>query len=688
MGIGGGGPKKVHKPFISPDMSIPELTIKAVIIGSILSVLMNAANAYLGLYVGMTVSAAIPAAVMFMAIMRGLTKTGLVKSGTILESNLGKTIAAAGEALAAGVIFTFPALLLMLDESGEPIWTSLDYTIVTTIAALGGTLGVLFSISLRRILIIDLNLPYPEGIAAAEVLKAGETSGKGVYYVFTAFFIGLLFRMATALETRFGTVSLGLWGSRLGGTFTFGRTQIQMGTEYSAALLGVGYIVGPRIALMVFSGGMTGWFIALPFISTFTADDFAFDAETRVRFFGVGTMLVGGLWTLWTIRAAISKGMKEAVAGVFGERVDMASLPRHERDIPPHISLGTAGLLVIPIIGVLWYLADSLFIAIVAGVVMVVAAYLFSAIAGYIAGIVGSSNNPLSGVTIIVLLFTSILLYLLGARGAMGMAAVIGVGAVVACAASIAGDNLQDLKSGWILGSTPWRLQVALIIGVWSGALVIAPVVNVLHEAYIIGEGLQAPQAFLMKAITEGVFQGTMDWTMVVLGGLLAAVIIYVSMMRNIKFSIMAFAVGIYLPWFMSTPIMIGGAMKYLVDRRINERIRPVPKSWTKTKKRAFREDVDTMREEVHNNGILFGSGLIAGEALMGVIMAALVVSGYSIAVVEGAPAWAGIPVFLYMALLVGYVSYRELDNREFIEQFKGLWRKSPKVPRPPKPPD
>ncbi len=688
---GAGRKKKPHTFFISPEMSIPEMTLKAIIIGAGLSMLMNAANAYLGLYVGMTVSAAIPAAVMFMAIMKALAKTGWVKSGTILESNLGKTIAAAGEALAAGVIFTFPALLLMLDDAGNPIWTELHTGIVIVIAALGGTLGVLFSISLRRIMIIDLDLPYPEGIAAAEVLKAGEQTGKGVVYVFTAFFIGLFFRMATALETRFGTVSMGLWGSRLGGTFEFGRTQIQIGTEYSAALLGVGYIIGPRIALMVFSGGMTGWFIALPFISTFTADDFPFTAETRVRFFGVGTMLVGGLWTLWTIRSAISKGLGEAISGIFGKRVDMASLPRTDRDIPSHISLGTAGLLTIPIIGVLWYMSGSLFIAVVAGLVMVVAAYLFSAIAGYIAGIVGSSNNPLSGVTIIVLLFTSLLLYALGARGVVGMTAVIGVGAVVACAASIAGDNLQDLKSGWILGSTPWKLQLALIIGVLSGALVIAPVVNVLHEAYIIGEGLQAPQAFLMKAITEGVFQGTMDWTMVISGGILAVAIIIIARMRNIKFSIMAFAVGIYLPWFMSTPIMIGGVMKYLVDKRIDERAKPMPKRLKKADRESFSEEQVTMRDEVHNNGVLFSSGLIAGEAIMGVIMAALVVSGGSIALSQGAPGWAGLPVFAYMALLVGYVSYREMDNPEFRKKFKRVLKGPPKGPPdvlPGKPPD
>lgn len=673
---GGGGARKPHRPFIPPEMSLPEMTVKAVLIGIVLAIVMSAANAYLGLYVGMTVSAAIPAAVMFMAILRGLSKAGLVKSATILESNLGKTIAAAGEALAAGVIFTFPALLLMLDDSGRPIWTELNYGVVTVIAALGGTLGVLFSISLRRILIIEQDLPYPEGVAAAEVLKAGEATGTGFSYVFGALLIGMLFRLATALETQKGTVSLGLWGSRLGGTFNMGaRTQIQIGSEYSSALLGVGYIIGFRIALIVFLGGMTGWFIALPIISTFTPDGFIFDATTRVRFFGVGTMLVGGVYTLWTIRAAIIKGIREAVGAIFGARTDMSKLPRHERDIPPHIALGSAGVLAIPIIFVFYYLSRSVLIAVVAGLVMVVAAYLFSAIAGYLAGIVGSSNNPLSGVTIIVLLFTAILLYALGARGVMGMAAVIGVGAVVACSASIAGDNLQDLKSGWILGSTPWKLQLSLIIGVVSSSFVIAWVVNILHQAYGIGVGLQAPQAFLMKSITEGVFKGNMDWIMVVSGMVLAVALIIVSRRLHLTFSVMAFAVGIYLPWFMSTPIMIGGAMKWWVDRRIDGRLRPVPPEMEGKERESFQEEAALAREEVQNKGVLFGSGLIAGEALMGVMLAALVVSGGSIAIVQGAPAWPGMFIFLYMAGLVGYVAYRELDMAEFKERFRRVLR-------------
>jgi len=672
----GGGARKPHRPFIPPDMSIPEMTVKALVLGVLLALLMSAANAYLGLYVGMTVSAAIPAAVMFMAIMRGLSKAGIVRSGTILESNLGKTIAAAGEALAAGVIFTFPALLLMLDESGNPIWSELNVPVVTIIAALGGTLGVLFSISLRRILIIEQDLPYPEGIAAAEVLKAGESSGRAVWYVFGALFIGMLFRLATALETRVGTVSLGLWGSRLGGTYTIGtKTQIMVGSEYSTALLGVGYIVGFRISVIIFLGGMTGWFIALPIISTFTPDGFIFDATTRVRFFGVGTMLVGGVYTLWTIRAAIIKGIKEAVGAIFGSRPDMSKLPRHERDIPPHLALGSAGALAIPIILVFYYLSRSVLIAIVAGLIMVVAAYLFSAIAGYLAGIVGSSNNPLSGVTIIVLLFTAILLYLLGARGSTGMTAVICVGAVVACSASIAGDNLQDLKSGWILGSTPWKLQLSLIIGVVSSSFVIAAVVNVLHQAYGIGVGLQAPQAFLMKSITEGVFQGNMDWIMVISGMVLAFVLIFVTRRLRITFSVMGFAVGIYLPWFMSTPIMIGGLMKWWVDRQVDKRLRPVPPDLEGKAREAFVEEGALAREEAHTKGVLFGSGLIAGEALMGVILAGLVVSGRSIAVVQGAPAWPGMIIFAYMGILLGYMAYRELDTAEFKERFRRVLR-------------
>ncbi len=670
------GREKEHKPYVAADVEIPELTIKTVILGIILSITMSAANAYLGLYVGMTVSAAIPAAVIFMAILRSLHKAGIFKVATILESNLGKTIAAAGEALAAGVIFTFPALLLMLDEDGDPIWSQLDLWVVMIIAALGGTLGVLFSITLRRILIIDQRLPYPEGIAAAEVLKAGEGSGKAVLYVFSAFFIGLLFRMATALETRFGTVSLGLWGSRLGGTYQVGeRTLIHFGSEYSVALLGVGYIIGPRISLMVFSGGFLGWFIALPIISTITPSDFPFDAITRVRFFGVGTMLVGGLWTLWTIRAAISKGMKEAADGIRGKSVPLSSLPRTERDIPPKISLGLAGLLTFPIMGVIYYLSGSAMIAVVAGIIMTVSAFLFSAIAGYIAGIVGSSNNPLSGVTIIVIMFTSILLYALGARGVEGMVAVISVGAVVACASAIAGDNLQDLKSGYLLGSTPWRLQVGLIIGVISAATVLAYVVNVLHEAYVIGVGLQAPQAFLMKAIVEGVFNRSMDWAMVSAGAVLGVFFILLMKYTRIQFSIMAFAVGMYLPWLMSTPIMIGGIVKWMVDRQIDQRLKPLSPEADEDTTADYEEQVETFREEIHNKGILFSSGLIAGEALMGVILAALVVAGISVAVVEGAPALAGLPIFAYMAFLVGYVAWRDLDTGETRKRWKKLLR-------------
>ena len=674
QGGGDGGTTKEHKPYISADMSIPEMTLKAVLLGIGLSILMSAANAYLGLYVGMTVSAAIPAAVIFMAILRGLYKVGIFKTATILESNLGKTIAAAGEALAAGVIFTFPALLLMLDEEGEPIWEQLNYFVVLVIAAVGGTLGVLFSITLRRILIIDQKLPYPEGIAAAEVLKAGEGSGKAVIYVFSAFFLGLLFRLATALETRFGTVSLGLWGSRLGGTFQIGeKTLIHIGTEYSVALLGVGYIIGGRIALMVFTGGFLGWFIVLPIISTISPDDFLFDPITRVRFFGVGTMLVGGLWTLWTIRAAIKKGISEAMAGIFGKRVDMNTLPRTERDIPPHISMGMAVILTIPVIGIIWYLSGSILIAIVAGLIVMVAAFVFSAIAGYIAGIVGSSNNPLSGVTIIVIMFTSILLYGLGARGVEGMVAVIAVGAVVACAAAIAGDNLQDLKSGYILGSTPWKLQVGLIIGVIAAAAVIAPVVNILHEAYVIGEGLQAPQAFLMMAIVEGIFKGNMDWAMVISGAVMGVIMIILIEVKKIKITIMAVAIGIYLPWLMTTPIMIGGIVKWLVDRRIDDAIRPLSPEAPEEVEAEYEAEVETLREEVHNKGVLFSSGLIAGEAIMGVLLAGLVVAGISIAIVEGAPALAGLPVFLYMAFLIGYVAWRDLDQEETKEEHPKL---------------
>lgn len=649
---------QAHDSFISPGKALPEMTLKAVLLGSLLAVVMGAANAYLGLYAGMTVAASIPAAVISMAVLRSLLRAGLVRQVNILENNIVQTIASAGEALAAAVIFTFPALIIL------GIWKELDYWTTTVAAVLGGTLGVLFSVSLRRLYIVEQDLPYPEGAACAEVLIAGERGGSAVKLLGAAFGLSALFKMATRVETGDGRVaSLGLWRETIGGTADAGGTKFAFGAAFSPALLGVGYIVGPRIAAMVFAGGVIGGLIALPVVSSTTPADFPFRIMDRVRFLGVGTMVVGGLWTLWTMRSAITRGAGEALKGMRGSGASGPAPLRTERDIPPSRAMLGGLLLGVPIGGVFYALTGSAVIAAICVVVMGVAAYIFSAISGYIAGILGSSNNPLSGMTIIALLFTAVFLAVLGLSGVSGMAAVIGVAAVVAAATSIAGDNLQDLKTGWIVGATPYWQQIALIIGVASSALLVAPVVNILNTVYGIGKGLPAPQAFLMAAITRGVFTGTMDIAMVGAGAALGIGLIVASRFLKVKISVMAVAVGIYLPVYLSTPIMLGGLVRWFVERSANRAAGPSPP----------KAEFETFKETMHGKGVLFASGLIAGEALMGVMLAALVVGGLNIAVVSSAMEWPGLIVFLYLALLTGYVGWRELEGEGFRGRFGGV---------------
>lgn len=641
--------KENFTPYIPHTVTLPEFTVKAILLGIFLAVIMAAANAYLGLYVGMTVSASIPAAVISMAVLRSLRKGGLVKDVNILENNLVQTIASAGEALAAGVIFTIPALLLM------DIWTEVDYTVTTVAAILGGTLGVLFSVSLRRILIIQEKLPYPEGVACAEVLEAGEKGGRSVKFVFTALFIGALFKFSTLIENT--RASLSLWRGNIDNIVSAGAAKFRFGANFSVALLGVGYIVGPRIASFIFIGGFIGSMVVLPIVTGAVELHEIYTPEHRVKFVGAGAMLVGGVYTLWVMRSALLRGIREGISGLRQAKAPAPRI-RTEQDIPLDKAFLVAGLLAFPVFLLYLYLTESIFIAIIAALVMVAAGYIFAGISGYITGVVGSSNNPLSGMTIIVLIFTALLLFGLGARGELGMAATIGVAVVVACAAGIAGDNLHDLKAGYLVGSTPKYLQIGLIIGVAAGALVIAPVLNVLNEAYVIGSpNLVAPQADLMAKITQGVFNNTMDWAMVFAGMFLAFCLIAVRHLYKIEISIMAVAVGIYLPFMMSTPIMLGGLIRYFADRRIDSKLKEKYKDYS-PKVEKFKK----VKEKLHSNGVLFSSGLIAGEAIMGVILAGFVVSGVSTALISSPIWWPGMLIFLYVALLIGYLTVRDLD--------------------------
>jgi len=637
-----------------------EITIRALILGLILSIIMAAANAYLGLKVGMTVSAAIPAAVISMAIFKGL-------KGTVLEVTLSKTMASTGESLAAGVIFTIPALVII------GVWDSIDYGVTTAVALVGGILGVLFTVLLRKILIIDLDLPFPEGVASAEVIIAGEKGGKAASYVFGALGIGAFFKIGASLVVETGEgvreYALGLWKDKVEGAVALGKAKFYGGCDLSVALLGVGYIIGARIASLVFMGGVIGWVIIAPIIlgvSGMPLDDegqpitdlvAAFN-QIRVDhliFVGVGTMIVGSFWTLWKMRHAIIGGVKRAFPSK-GAIVEVEAVVRTEEDLSIRFSLMIAGVLIIPIF-IVYYLVSGNFIqAFFSALVGFVAAFLFTTVAGYLAGIIGSSNNPISGVTIATLLIMSIFLFILGARGDQGMATAIGVAALICCCAAIAGDVTQSLKTGQIIGSTPKFLQLSMFIGVAVAAIVIAPTLTVLHAAYEIGSpNLPAPQAQAMKAIVEGIFGGEMNWPMVILGMELAVLLIILDK------PVLPIAIGLYLPFSLSIPIMLGGLVHLFVDRGIESRYGPEIQQISDEKERESR--MEKIKERIHNKGILFSSGLIAGEALMGIILAVFVVRELPLGILEEPIVALGVIFFLFLAFMLWRFGIKSIEE-------------------------
>lgn len=593
---------------------LPQLTVKAVVLGVLLSAVLAGANAYLGMFAGLTVSASIPAAVISMAVLR------LWKESNILEHNIVQTGASAGEALAAGVIFTFPALVLL------GYWNTFDYLWVSVIAGLGGLLGVMFAIPLRRTLIVEQQLAFPEGTATAEVLKCGDDSQRGAKYLAWAAASGAVIKLC---ETGFHLWSGTAQAARYVGT----STVAYVGTNLSPALLGVGYIVGLNVAVLVFAGGAISWYVAIPLYSgwlldrdpallaQFTSGAAATDLagaiwSSQIRFLGVGAMLVGGIWALIAMRGSLWSGIASGLrAG--SRRSSDAGYDHTDHDAPMKLVLAGVVLFVIPIFAVYYAIVGMLGVAIAMTVVMVLAAFLFSAVGGYMAGLVGSSNNPISGITIATILLTSLLLsWLMGEEGA-GAAAAIMVGAVVCCAAAIAGDTFQDLRAGYLLGATPWRQQLAQALGVISAVLVMAPILNLLLAAYGIGprdaehpHSLTAPQATLMASVAHGVFGGGLPWGMIACGALIGVAIIAVDVYLERRGStwrapVLAVAVGIYLPLELTTPILVGGVLAHFAARR------------------------RTPGGEGERHGLLFAAGLITGEALIGILMAIpIVLSG------------------------------------------------------------
>ena len=576
---------------------LPEITIKALFLGVVLSMILAGANAYLGLFAGMTVSASIPAAVISMGVL------SLFKKSNILENNIVQTAASAGESLAAGVIFTIPALVLL------GYWETFDYMEVAKIATVGGVIGVLFTIPLRRALIVVAKLKYPEGIATAEVLRAGEEARQGSETDAAGGLktIGIASLIGGGMKVC--QQGFAMWHAEIVGAAGVGRSIFGIGTDLSPALISVGYIVGRNIGILVLAGGLISWAVAIPIYSAINGyEGDAMDAawniwNSKIRYLGVGAMVVGGVWSLIKLFKPLVAGIKASLDAVK-HRQSGAHVPQEEMDIPiNYVGYALIGLLV-PVFFLYLGIIESAGIAALLAVVMMVFGFLFSAVAAYMAGVVGSSNNPISGVTIATILFSSLLLLaILGTGSEVGAAGAIMVGAVVCCAAAIGGDNMQDLKTGHIVGATPWKQQVMQVVGTVSAAVVLGLVLDILHTAYTIGSPtLSAPQATLMKSVADGVFTGNLPWTFVYIGALIAVFIILIDIRQekrgsDFRVPILAVAVGIYLPITLTVPIFIGGMINHLGKN--------AGASKTSEKK-----------------GLLIASGLITGEALMGILVA------------------------------------------------------------------
>ncbi len=592
-----------------------ELTPRGLVLGVLLSAVLAAANAYLGLFAGMTVSASIPAAVMSMAILK------LLRKGTILENNAVQTAASAGESLAAGVIFTFPALVML----GH--WTSFNYLETAFIALSGGTLGVLFTIPLRRALIVRQALQFPEGVATAEVLKSGTEGGSSVIYLAAAAGLGALVKFAEA--------GMGLWNAALEkAAWIKGNNILFFGINLSPALMAVGYIVGLRIAVLVFAGGVITWWIAIPAYlalhgSAELMGELGIGADAgpaevagrlwsaRLRYLGVGAMVVGGLWALVSIRSALGMALREGLDAFKKSSGKVVQL-RTDLDTPMSWVMIGIGVMIVPVFIIYQREIGQVSISLFMALIMVLAGFLFSAVAGYMAGLVGSSNNPISGVTIATILSASLMLLVLLGTGSdplRGAAAAILIGAVVCCAAAIAGDNMQDLKSGYLLGATPRNQQIMQFVGVLAAALVLPLVLNILHQAYVLGsDKLSAPQASLMASVASGVFRRDLPWGLVSAGaGIAVAIILADEFQRrrgaSFRIPVLAVAVGLYLPFELDSAIMLGGMLAWAVERA--------------TRSRQFNpDDHDPAKQASERTGLLFASGLITGEALLGIGLA------------------------------------------------------------------
>jgi putative OPT family oligopeptide transporter len=600
---------KKFVPYVPAETKMPELTFKALLLGVMMAIVLGAANAYLGMKVGMTVAATFPAAVVAMAALR-------VFRGNILEENLARTTASVGEALVAGAVFTIPAFII------AGAWTDFNLRDAMLIMGVGGVLGVLFVILLRRPLVVEAELPFPESVAASEIVKAGQKGQTGAGLVFMSMGIAGLwefFKNNAGVQLiqdqaqhfiHFGKSTINLLGRRI--EYTGGM--LVSTPEASPMVMGVGFIVGLRISAVVFSGAVAGWLVLVPLAIFLNPGLAAIGAETgyadlawdvwfrQIRPLAVGTMIVSAFYTLYTLRESLMIGVQK-VSAMFGGG-PTATDERTEQDLNLKWVLVAIGIMAIPMFLLYRYFSSSTGGALVLTIVMLVLGVLFAAVAGYLVGLVGASNNPISGLTLSALVIAALLMVLMGITGVAGVAAVLGVAGVVCCAAGVAGDMMQDFKVGHILGGTPWRMQVGEIVGVVAAAIVLPVLLMVLNQAYTIGSAeLPAPQAGLMALMAQGIVGGEMAWPLVIVGMLFGVTLILINAPAP-----MLIAVGMYLPFSTTAAVFAGGVIRAVLD-------------WILKKKDVTEEQ----KTHAENSGILVSSGLIAGQSLMAVLLAFVV---------------------------------------------------------------
>jgi putative OPT family oligopeptide transporter len=654
-------PIKKHAPYVPETMEMKEFTFRALLIGLVMTAILGSANAYLGLKAGMTIAATYPAAVIGMALLR-------LMKGTLLEENIARTVGSIGESVAAGAVFTIPAFVM------AGLWPGLTrdkYWNSVALMVIGGTLGILFVTLLRRVMVEDPELPYPESVAASEIHKAGQQGAKAAKILFANMGFGGFMYLLGAVNVFSASNTFPARISALGKklllrtgtnpnvtTTVTGGATLFTAPDISPAYLGVGYIIGPRLAALNFAGGVLAWGLLVPLL-TFTVGPYIQAAQPAgqtlswsllsgaiyysiVRPIAVGGMLVGATYTLFKMRKQLALGMGRAVSDLKKSAAAHAATNRTERDLPSKVIFGGVAIVFVAMLALYYYFIGSagslstsqiITASVVAALVMIVLGFFFGAVSGNLVGLIGSSNNPVSGLTLCTLVIAALLMVALGVSGTGGVAAVLGVAAVICVSSAVAGEMLQDLKVGHILGGTPAKMEIGDLFGIVVASLVLFFPLAVLDKAYHFGSSaLPAPQAGLMAMLSQGIVGGDMAWPLVVVGVLLGIAMI----MIEVK-SVMLFAVGMYLPLGTTFAIFVGGIIRWATD-----------------KLRDRRGYNDAQKARVENAGVLTASGLIAGEALCGLVIAGLVGSGRDVTLVHWTPSfWLALAALAVLVLVM-----------------------------------